>query len=124
MSPDELIDRAVVREIAEVGDDATGTLRLLEGFAADARRTLSAMRDWALRGETAPLMHAAHRLKGSSGSVGAIGLAAECLALERCAREGRTAGLAGRIETALGVLEQTRAAFSYALGDSNMQGTA
>lgn len=105
-----LLDLETVRDLAECGGGG-GTafaLELLEMFAAEARRALLRMRVCAWLGDTAALAREAHRLKGSSASMGAARLAAECVELERRAYEDCAEGLEARVEYALNVLEATR----------------
>jgi HPt (histidine-containing phosphotransfer) domain-containing protein len=113
MRIEELFDLQAIAELASLqrtrGDDFMRGL--LEQFAADAHRALVNMRVSAWMGDAAALLREAHRLKGSSGSFGATCLQAECLALERCAREGDLGSLVGleeRIEYAMRVLQFTR----------------
>jgi HPt (histidine-containing phosphotransfer) domain-containing protein len=106
----ELLDLAVIRELAEVTADSRYTFlrSLLESFAADARGALKRMHGHARIGDAASLAREAHRLKGSSGTVGAIRLAGECLEIERSARAGVCTGMEPKIEQALDVLDATR----------------
>jgi HPt (histidine-containing phosphotransfer) domain-containing protein len=106
----ELLDLGVIRELADVTADS-GFIFLrdvLEGFAADARGSLRRMQGHVRIGDAASLAREAHRLKGSSGTVGAIRLADECLEIERAARAGICTGMEPRIEQALDVLDATR----------------
>jgi len=110
---EELFDLQAIDEIArlypERGNDQAR--RLLELFAADAHRALVSIRVSAWLGDAAALRREAHRLKGTSGSVGATRLQTECIALERCAGEGDLSGMLGleeRIEHAFFVLQETR----------------
>lgn len=106
----ELLDLDVIRDLADVtADSGPGFLRdVLERFAADALDCLERMRAHVLRGDTASLAREAHRLKGSSGTVGAIRLAAECRDIERTARAGVCTEMEPRIERARDVLDATR----------------
>lgn len=113
MRNEALLDLETIRDLAEFdgGPGAPFAVELLEMFTADAHRALLRMRVSAWLGDAGALAREAHRLKGSSGSVGATRLQAECLALERCAREGNLGELVGleeRIEHALDVLQATR----------------
>lgn len=113
MRGNDLLDLETLRELAalEGSQGQPYAAELLELFTAEARRALLRMRVSAWLGDAGALAREAHRLKGSSGSVGATRLQAECLALERCAREGdlgELVGLEERIEYALGVLQATR----------------
>jgi HPt (histidine-containing phosphotransfer) domain-containing protein len=106
----ELLDLEVIRELADVtADSGFVFLRsVLERFAADARGALKRMHGHARTGDAASLAREAHRLKGSSGTVGAIRLAGECLEIERSARAGVCTGMEPKIEQALDVLDATR----------------
>jgi HPt (histidine-containing phosphotransfer) domain-containing protein len=111
--PAELIDVEMLRNtVALWGSDGPQHLQaLVEGFAADTRRALIRMREAASRRDATAVADEAHRLKGGSASLGATGLAAECVALESCAREGRNAELPGRIDRVGEVLEATLGLF-------------
>ena len=127
----ELLDLEVIDDLASLyttrGNEVAR--ELLELFAADAHRCLVLIRVSAWLGDAATLRREAHRLKGTSGSVGAARLGMECAALERCAEEGDLGALLGleeRIEHAFSVLQETRdairslALFPKARGCSNM----
>ncbi len=106
----ELLDLGVIRDLAEVtADSGPGFLRgVLERYAADALDCIERMRRHALCGDSASLAREAHRLKGSSGTVGAVLLAAACLEIERSARAGVCTGMEPRLEQARDVLDATR----------------
>jgi len=105
-----LLDLDVIRDLSEVtSDSGPGFLRgVLERFAADARDCLERMRAHLRRGDAAALAREAHRLKGSSGTVGALRLASECRPIETSARAGECAGMEPKIEQARDVLDATR----------------
>lgn len=105
-----VVDYEVLRDLAAVGaDSGSGFMRdLMERFASDARGSLERMRACALAGDAPLLAREAHRLRGSSGTVGAVALAGECLEMERRARAGSCAGIEARVEQALTLLEITR----------------
>jgi HPt (histidine-containing phosphotransfer) domain-containing protein len=107
---DALLDFEVIRDLADVTADSGGAfLRgLLERFAAEACDTLERMQAYARCGDSASLAREAHRLKGSSGTVGAIRFAGECREIERSARAGVCTGMGTRIEQARSVLDATR----------------
>ena len=133
MRIDELFDLEVIDEIVGLHATRSGDAparELLELFAADAHRCLVRIRVSAWLGDAAALRSEAHRLKGTSGSVGAARLEMECAALERCAAEGDLGALLGleeRIEHAFSVLRETRdairspALFPKARRCSNME---
>jgi len=84
------------------------TLGVLERFASDACGCIERMRRHARNGDTASLASEAHRLKGSSGTVGAILLAGACQEIERSARAGICTGMELRLEQARDALDATR----------------
>lgn len=106
----ELLDLNVIRDLAEAtSDSGPDFLRsVLERFASDARDCIERMRRHARNGDTASLASEAHRLKGSSGTVGAILLASKCQEIERSARAGVCTGIEPRLEQARDALDATR----------------
>jgi HPt (histidine-containing phosphotransfer) domain-containing protein len=109
---EELLDLEVIDDLACLhttrGNEAAR--ELLELFAADAHRSLMRIRVSAWLDDATTLCREAHRLRGTSGSVGAARLEMECAALERCAGEGDLGALLGleeRIEHAFSVLRET-----------------
>jgi HPt (histidine-containing phosphotransfer) domain-containing protein len=106
----EIIDRSIVRELMGVIADSDNKfmIELIEGFVRDARAALGRMGSNVLANDAASLAREAHRLKGSSATVGAVRLAGECLLIERAARDGRCAGLERHVERASQLLEATR----------------
>ena len=105
-----LVDHDVLRDLAGVCADSGSAfvLELTEVFAADARGAFERMRDCARQGDCTTLAREAHRLKGSSGTLGAVGLAGACLEIERRAREGRCGDVEPRVDNALALLDATR----------------
>ena len=132
MRIDELFDLEVIDEIVglHAPRDGEAARELLVLFAAEAYRSLMRIRVSAWLGDALSLQREAHRLKGTSGSMGATRLQKECIALERCAGEGDLSDLLGleeRIEYAFCVLRETREGlrsptlYRKARGCSNMQ---
>ena len=105
----QVVDIAVLRDLSGVcADSGSGfMLELLDAYARDARVALERMRACARRGDARRLASEAHRLKGSSGSVGAAALAGACLEMEHSARAGSCAGMEERVERALKLLDIT-----------------
>ena len=106
---DELLNLQIVRELLAVEAKSSTPFMggLLEAFAGEARAALERMRACARAGDAERLAREAHRLKGSSGSLGAARLSGECLALERSARAGRCDALEAHIDRALRVLDDS-----------------
>ncbi len=101
-----LLDLKVVRELAllEVSPGDSLLPHFLQTFAGDACASLERMRARVRTAEPRELAREAHRLKGSSASIGAVQLAGELAEIERSARGGATAGLEERIAHALDLL--------------------
>lgn len=107
---DSLLNLDTVRELmeAEARCGKPFMAALLDAFAAEARAALERMRACIRAGDAQRLALEAHRLKGSSGSMGAEQLYGECVVLERTARQGKCDALEERIDHALRVLDASR----------------
>jgi PAS domain S-box-containing protein len=84
------LDPATLTELREVGgeDDPQFLARLLERFLLDAPAHLTALREGLSKGNVPSLMRAAHSLKGSCSSVGALDMAELCARVEQTGRAG------------------------------------
>jgi HPt (histidine-containing phosphotransfer) domain-containing protein len=107
---DDLLNLQTVRELmdAEAKGGKPFLAGLVRSFANEARAALERMRACVRSGDGKRLALEAHRLKGSSGSMGAARLSGECRALERSAREGRLEALERRIDDALQLVEASQ----------------
>jgi HPt (histidine-containing phosphotransfer) domain-containing protein len=107
---DQLLNLQTVRELmaVEAKSGKPFLAGLADSFAREARAALERMRACARAGDRERLAREAHRLKGSSGSIGAERLSAECRSLERAAREGDCPGLEALIDQALRVLDESQ----------------
>jgi HPt (histidine-containing phosphotransfer) domain-containing protein len=81
--------------------------RLLEDFALDARNSMERMRSFACSGKSCAIAREAHRLRGSSGSIGAAGLAQGYGEIELRALSGATTNLPAQIEETSRLLDAT-----------------
>ena len=90
--PDHLFDREQYMEMKMV----TGAIfnSLLKKFCTDSRLQLQGIREAALHHDTETLRKCAHKLKGSSGTIGAKVLTNACHLLEERARSGNVEGAA------------------------------
>ena len=109
-----LLDTAIVQELAGAIADSGNEfmLELMETYTRDAHAALERMRQQVCAGDAASLAREAHRLKGSSATVGAIRLAAACFAIELSAKSGICDGLGARVDAALEILDATRVALA------------
>lgn len=104
----ELLDRSLIGMLVDLDPEGGGAFvaQLYEAFECDARDALVKMRAHASRGEDSVIARMAHRLKGSSVSVGAAGFSRGCREIELGA--GRADGdLELRIEHARRQLDAT-----------------
>jgi CheY-like chemotaxis protein/HPt (histidine-containing phosphotransfer) domain-containing protein len=86
---DPLVDWDVLARLqADLGDDGTIVIEVIEMFLADTPQQLDRMRQALASTAAHDLRHAAHTLKSTSASVGALALAACCRELEELARDG------------------------------------
>jgi signal transduction histidine kinase/CheY-like chemotaxis protein/HPt (histidine-containing phosphotransfer) domain-containing protein len=108
---DELIDRAVIESLRELGgeEDSGLLMELIELFLADAPKHVQAMTEALESGDVEALERAAHTLKSSSANLGALGLSRLCLEIEQQARQGAVEGvepLVGRSRTVFDEVEK------------------
>ena len=110
-APDALLDLEQLRALSEMvdGPDDLPLRALYDVFADDARRSLEHMRELWRCGDAQLLAREAHRLKGSSGSIGAAGFSRGCREIEHCAKQA-CEDLEGRIDHAQRQLEATLSA--------------
>jgi len=88
------IDLEIINDLRRLQDD-TNTNILLEMvglFCEDAPGHVSAIADAIANSDAGALEHAAHRLRGSSASLGAVRLAELCKSLEQLGRSNSTTG--------------------------------
>jgi HPt (histidine-containing phosphotransfer) domain-containing protein len=71
---------------------------VVESFLEQGKKNLAALREALASGDGAAFAAAAHALAGSSGILGAAGLAAGCAELEVLARQGDMAACGARLE--------------------------
>lgn len=86
---------------AATGEDLLA--QVVESFLQQGKRVLETLHETLNRGDGAAFASAAHALAGSSGILGAAGLAAGCAELEALARQGDLAACEAR----LAAVEQT-----------------
>jgi signal transduction histidine kinase/HPt (histidine-containing phosphotransfer) domain-containing protein/DNA-binding NarL/FixJ family response regulator len=94
--PDELIDRDQFDEMRQITGD--GFADLLDQFHASVRDQLESLRAALQARDVAALKRAAHKLKGTTATLGAKDLAARCLELETMDAAAQFDGAAEKIE--------------------------
>lgn len=86
---DDPIDQAAFDELlANVADDTAFVAELIRSFLVDSPPLVGAMQAAAAAGDGPALRRAAHLLKSTSGSLGALRLSAACRAVEHAAENG------------------------------------
>jgi len=105
--PESLDPRALDDVLAMAGGDRDFVVAVVEQYLADSADGLAALRSAA----GADLERAAHTLKSTSSSVGAVRLAAICEQIERAAKKGTVdapliAAAEAEYASARGALEQ------------------
>jgi HPt (histidine-containing phosphotransfer) domain-containing protein len=95
-----LLDEAILRELAAL--DEPGAPSLMQGLWGDylneTPAALGAMRRHLQEGEVAPLRQRAHKLGGTSASLGARAVAEVCYRLEQAVQREETAPLPALVE--------------------------
>ena len=96
--PTPALDEATLGQLRVLVDDEGGLVAtLLAPFVASARQALAGMRALLAGGDLDGLARAAHKLKGSSGTLGARGIEAICAELMDRQRLGGAAQLRARL---------------------------
>jgi CheY-like chemotaxis protein/HPt (histidine-containing phosphotransfer) domain-containing protein len=111
------IDHSMLDGLREVqGEAEPDILRELIGlFLTDLPPQLVALRGAVQSGDARSVARIAHTLKGSSGSMGAVRMAAICAELEEIGRSGTLAGAPVRISRLEEEFERVRVAFEASL---------
>jgi len=111
MTKQSVIDPAAWADLLEsVGGDADFVAELLETYFDDSSRLLVAMQEALSTGNAEDLRRAAHSLKSSSASFGAIRLSNKCKELEDMGKAGALEGTAEQIAHIAAEYEKARAA--------------
>ena len=111
MTKQSVIDPAVWADLLEsLGGDADFVAELLETYFDDSSRLLVAMQEALSTGKAEDLRRAAHSLKSSSASFGAIRLSNKCRELEDMGKADALEGAAEQIDHIAAEYAKTRAA--------------
>lgn len=110
-----MLDREKLDRLREIlGDDAEGIGDLIDTFLEETPRALDQMRTGLADEEPKQVASAAHKIKGSAATIGAMTLSDLCKELEAKAREGDLAAVAERLEELEDTWEATEAAMQDA----------
>lgn len=115
--PDDVLDEAVLDNLLEtVGGDRTFLAELVEAYLGDSPGLLEAMRAGLRDDDRTALRRAAHTLKSTSASLGAIAFAAACREVETNALEADPGWLGERIQAVAVAYEPVAAALRERVG--------
>ncbi len=104
------VDRGVLDALLEsVGGDQGFLGELLDTFFADAPQLIAAMQAAVAAGEAEELRRAAHSLKSTSATFGAMDLSAKCKDLEMTAKSGALQGAEAQIAMVKSEYERAKA---------------
>ncbi len=95
---DPIDEAAFAQTLEMVGGDLAFLAELIETYRTDGAARIDDMRSSLTAGTAAEVQRAAHTLKGSSATLGAVHLADLCREVEYRARDGALDGLADRID--------------------------
>jgi|SRR3990170_3644499 len=95
---DAIDDAAFAQTLEMVGGDRTFLTDLVATYRTDGAARIGDMRTALAAGNGADLQRAAHTLKSSSATLGAVHLADLCRDVEYRARDGELEGLSSSIE--------------------------
>lgn len=108
IASEPLIDwNVLVRLQADLGDDQSIVLEVIEMFLSDTLQQLAQMHQALAASSAHDLRHAAHTLKSTSASVGAQALATCCRIIEELARDGALDQAAPLVSRADALFAQT-----------------
>jgi len=110
-----VLDAAVIAELrAATGDDDAFIAELIESYLAEGQANVDSLSAAAAQSDLAVFTRAAHTLKSTSATIGAMRLSELCRGLEEAARSGRTDGLTGEAERVQATWLETIAALTGA----------
>jgi HPt (histidine-containing phosphotransfer) domain-containing protein len=110
-----VLDPGVIAELrAATGDDDAFISELIESYLAEGQANVDSLSAAAAHSDLALFTRAAHTLKSTSATVGAMRLSELCRGLEESARNGRAEGLSGEVERVQATWLETIAALTDA----------
>ena len=111
------LDRSVLAGLRELQEEGEPDIleELMGIFLAEATTQLAALREGARAGDASSVEGVAHALKGSSGNMGAVGMAALCQEIEEAGRSGNLADAPGLVSRLGEEFGRVRAAFEEEL---------
>jgi signal transduction histidine kinase/CheY-like chemotaxis protein len=104
------IDRDVLGGLREDLGDPEAVRQVVKAFLDRVPLVLAQLRDAAAREDQAAILAAAHGLKGTSATLGALALSEQCAELERLARAGRLREVPARLDAVVTQAEIARRA--------------
>ncbi len=104
-----VLDKSVLQSFAQLQEEGTPSIvsELVGIYLDELDARLSTLKDAAERSDSEAIRKAAHLLKGSSSSIGAVGISEACDSLEVSATEGDLSRLNEQVEAILSLSEPT-----------------
>jgi CheY-like chemotaxis protein len=91
------LDHTVLDQLREDLGGTANVRQVITEFLEQSQPLLSALREASARGDAEGMREAAHRLKGTGATLGAVALAQECGELERLSRSGDLHAVSARL---------------------------
>jgi CheY-like chemotaxis protein len=113
----DVIDRDVLAGLCEDLDNSQAVRQIVKAFLDRLPLVLAQLRDAAAREDQAAILAAAHGLKGTSATLGALALSEQCAELERLARAGQLREVPARLDAVVAQAEIARGAFQAEFGE-------
>jgi HPt (histidine-containing phosphotransfer) domain-containing protein len=113
---DPIDDAAFAQTIELTGGDREFLADLVSTYRTDGQARIAEMRSALAAGDATLLQRAAHTLKSSSATLGAVALADRCRAVEFAARDGQLEGLEEAIDEIAAGFERAGAALATKAG--------
>lgn len=109
---DQILDYALLEEVAELSSDPQFLQDLFDGFVHDSRMIIIKLRQAAQLGEYGQLIDDTHALMGSARSLGALALADACDQAIRTAESSRPDSVDDSIAELKGIFDKTKHALA------------
>ncbi len=110
-----MLDHAKLDQLREIlGDDPEGVGDIIDTFLDDTPNSIEALKAGLADGDASAVASAAHKIKGSSSTLGAMRLSELCKTFEEKANEGDLSAVDARIDELDEVWEATETALQEA----------
>lgn len=112
---DDELDQAQIKSLRDLDPNAETLRELIGLFESSSMQTLPTLRTALAGKDLMTIKRAAHSLKGSSASLGAVKVAALCKTIEKACMENQTGQLPGLLDQLEARIKSTTAALKAAV---------